>query len=73
MSQSELDSLQNTLNAAINAFRHELTSGAYPDLSSLATEPHPLDDASHVPSRKLFEAQTTIVGKTPLPPISVLL
>ena len=70
MPQSELDSLQATLNASINTIRDELTTGAYPDLSSLAVEPHPLDDASHIASRKFFEAQTTALGKTLLPPVA---
>lgn len=62
MPQSELDSLQATLNVAIDTVRDELSRGGYPELSSLAIEPHPLDNASHLPSRKLFEAQTTAVG-----------
>ena len=73
MPQPELDSLQATLNAAIDTIRHELSSGGYPDLSSLAIEPHPLDNASHMPSRKLFEAQTTAIGKAPIPLIIVVL
>ncbi|KAF8515741.1 S-adenosyl-L-methionine-dependent methyltransferase [Gautieria morchelliformis] len=66
---SELDSLQVTLNAAIDTIRMELRSAGYPELSTLATQPHPLDESSNLPSRKLFEAQTTAVGKHlhPLP------
>jgi hypothetical protein len=60
---SELDSLQVTLNAAIDTIRVELRSAGYPELSTLATQPHPLDETSNLPSRRLFEAQTTAVGK----------
>lgn len=63
MPRSELDSLQATLNSAIDTIRQELSTAAYPDLSSLSIEPHPLDDPAQVPSRNLFEAQSTAIGE----------
>lgn len=62
-SVSELDSLQVTLNDAIDTIRDELMDAGYPELSLLATEPHPLDEPTTLPSKRLFEAQTTAVGK----------
>ncbi|THU98240.1 S-adenosyl-L-methionine-dependent methyltransferase, partial [Dendrothele bispora CBS 962.96] len=54
---SELDSLQNTLNHAIDAIREEIAAGGFPELSTLSTEAHPFDQPSPLPSAKFCDAR----------------
>ncbi|KAF7789111.1 hypothetical protein EIP86_000046 [Pleurotus ostreatoroseus] len=53
----ELDSLQKTLNHAIDTLRYELIAANLPPLSLQATEPHPLDDCSFPVPPRLYEAR----------------
>jgi hypothetical protein len=62
---SELDTLQGTLNQSIDAIRLCLKSEGYPEFSTLATEPHPLDNALNLPSRELYRALNTAIGMLP--------
>ncbi|KAI0049311.1 S-adenosyl-L-methionine-dependent methyltransferase [Auriscalpium vulgare] len=54
---SELDSLQATMNQALDALREEIKRNELPDLSNYAQEPHPLDDARFVCPSRLYEAR----------------
>lgn len=58
----ELDSLQRTLNHAIDTFRQELIAANLPPLSLSATEPHPLDDCSFLAPPRLYEARRLALG-----------
>ena len=59
---SELDSLQNTFNAAIDTIREELKANGLPELSTLSTVPHPYDEGSKLPSTKFYRARDTAIG-----------
>jgi len=59
---SELDSLQTTLNQAIDAIREELDAGGFPDLSTLSTEAHPFDQPSPLPSARFCNARMDALG-----------
>ncbi|KAK7464327.1 hypothetical protein VKT23_006495 [Stygiomarasmius scandens] len=59
---SELDSLQNTLNAALDTIREELKSNGLPELSTLSTTSHPFDEASTLPTPKFYQAQNTAIA-----------
>ncbi|KAK0194556.1 S-adenosyl-L-methionine-dependent methyltransferase [Armillaria mellea] len=54
---SELDTLQISLNRALDAFREELTNENLPQLSTFSIEPHPLDAPGFLPSPRLYEAR----------------
>ncbi|KAH7906432.1 O-methyltransferase-domain-containing protein [Hygrophoropsis aurantiaca] len=54
---SELRTLHNTLNQAINIIEGEFSGMGLPELSTYAQEVHPLDDGQFLPSMKLFEAR----------------
>ena len=58
----ELDSLQKTLNHAIDTLRYELIAANLPPLSLQATEPHPLDDCSFPVPPRLYEARRLALG-----------
>ncbi|KAJ3552858.1 hypothetical protein NM688_g3929 [Phlebia brevispora] len=60
--QEELDALQKTLNHAIDALREELVAADLPPLSLQATEPHPLDEYSYLPSPRLYEARRLLLA-----------
>jgi len=60
---SELESLQTSLNTSINALKAELEAQKLPELSLRSQVPHPLDEASFLPSPALYEARRTAVGK----------
>ena len=49
----ELDSLQQTLNVALNAFREELKAANLPPISLTSTERHPLDEYDYLASPRL--------------------
>lgn len=59
---TELDSLQRTLNHAIDAFREELIKADLPPLTLEATEPHVLDNDAYLPSPRLYEARRLVLG-----------
>lgn len=60
--QVELNTLQRTLNYAIDTFRQELVAADLPLLSLQATERHPLDKYDYLPSPRLYEARRLILG-----------
>ncbi|KIJ58607.1 hypothetical protein HYDPIDRAFT_102311 [Hydnomerulius pinastri MD-312] len=60
---SELRSLQNTLNQAIDSFEQERCSLDLPELSTYTSDPHPLDDLNFLPSTTLFAARRTALGQ----------
>ena len=59
----ELDSLQRTLNHAIDTFRQELIAADLPPLSLYSSEPHPLDDCTKLAPPRLYEARRLALGK----------
>ena len=59
---TELDSLQRTLNHAIDAFREELIKADLPPWTLEATEPHVLDNDAYLPSPRLYEARRLVLG-----------
>ncbi len=68
----ELDSLQHTLNHAIDTLRYKLKAANLPPFSLQATEPHPLDDCSFVVPPRLYEARRLALGIIPYPLASVI-
>ncbi|KZV68749.1 S-adenosyl-L-methionine-dependent methyltransferase [Peniophora sp. CONT] len=54
---SELDSLQRTLNQALDALHDEMTMQSLPDLSSCSAQRHPMDEPSFLCSPRLYEAR----------------
>ncbi|KAI0260753.1 S-adenosyl-L-methionine-dependent methyltransferase [Gloeopeniophorella convolvens] len=54
---SELDSLQASINEALNAIRDEIRQNKLPELSNHASERHPLDEPTFVCSPRLYEAR----------------
>ncbi|KAF5352584.1 hypothetical protein D9756_006139 [Leucocoprinus leucothites] len=57
MSNSELFSLQTTLNEALDAFRAEIAAQNLPEPSLQTSEPHPMDHITYLPSPVMFEAR----------------
>ncbi|KDQ54103.1 hypothetical protein JAAARDRAFT_80423 [Jaapia argillacea MUCL 33604] len=54
---SEITSLQNTLNAAIEVFKAELASQQIPEPSLLTSQPHPIDEITFLPTPVMYEAR----------------
>lgn len=54
---SELDSLQISMNQALDAIRTELRTHQLPELSNYALESHILDDPSYLCPPRLYEAR----------------
>ncbi|KAG9225020.1 hypothetical protein CCMSSC00406_0001829 [Pleurotus cornucopiae] len=54
---SELTSLQNTLNAAIDTFKAELAAQKLPEPSLTTSKPHPIDDITYLPTPAMYEAR----------------
>lgn len=54
---SEITSLQQTLNDAINAFKVELAGQHLPEPSLNTSKPHPIDDISYLPTPAMYEAR----------------
>jgi hypothetical protein len=57
MSLSEITSLQNTLNTAINAFKAELAAQNLPEPSLLTSKTHPIDEITFIPTPAMYEAR----------------
>ena len=57
MSISELTSLQQTLNAAIDAFKAELAAQNLPEPSLNTSKSHPIDDIAYLPTPAMYEAR----------------
>ncbi|KAF9469787.1 S-adenosyl-L-methionine-dependent methyltransferase [Collybia nuda] len=62
MSISELTSLQQTLNDAIDAFKAELAAQNLPELSLNTSKPHPIDDIAYLPTPAMHEARRTALA-----------
>jgi len=54
---SELTSLKNTLNTAIDAFKTELAAQSLPEPSLNTSKSHPIDDITYLPTPAMFEAR----------------
>lgn len=72
---SELTSLQNTLNAAIDAFKAELAAQNLPEPSLNTSKPHPIDELTYLPTPAMYEARraalASLVCPFPLLPLVV--
>ncbi|KAJ8083530.1 hypothetical protein PM082_009404 [Marasmius tenuissimus] len=62
MSLSELTSLQQTLNEAIDVYKAELAAQNIPEPSLNTSKPHPTDDAAYLPTPAMYEAQRTALA-----------
>ena len=60
--QDELDSLQRTLNEAIDTLRAELEAASLPPLTLQATESHPLDINPEMGTASMYSARRKAVG-----------
>ena len=68
----ELDSLQSTLNHAIDTYRQELIAANLPPISLQASKPHPLDDCSNPAPPRLYEARRLALGESLSTPLTSL-
>jgi hypothetical protein len=57
MSISELTSLQNTLNVAIDTFKAELAAQNLTEPSLNTSKPHPIDEITYLPTPAMYEAR----------------
>lgn len=62
MSPSEITSLQNTLNAALDVFKAELASQQLSEPSLNTSKPHPTDDITFLPTPAMYEARRTALA-----------
>ena len=62
MSVSELTSLQNTLNAAIDVFKAELAAQNLSEPSLNTSVSHPIDDITYLPTPAMFEARRSALA-----------
>ncbi|KAJ8093850.1 hypothetical protein PM082_009714 [Marasmius tenuissimus] len=62
MSLSELTSLQQTLNEAIDVYKSELAAQNIPEPSLNTSKPHPTDDTAYLPTPAMFEARRTALA-----------
>ncbi len=62
MSLSEVTSLQNTLNAALDVFKAELAAQNISEPSLNTSKPHPTDAITFLPTPAMFEARRTALG-----------
>ncbi|KAJ8083525.1 hypothetical protein PM082_009399 [Marasmius tenuissimus] len=62
MSLSELTSLQQTLNEAINVYKAELAAQNIPEPSLNTSKPHPTDDSTYLPTPAMYEARRTALA-----------
>ncbi|KAK1220492.1 hypothetical protein PQX77_016742 [Marasmius sp. AFHP31] len=62
MSLSELTSLQQTFNEAINVYKAELAAQNMPEPSLKTSKPHPTDDITYLPTPAMYEAQRTALA-----------
>jgi hypothetical protein len=60
---AELDSLQNTLNIALDAYREQLQSASLPAPTTLQGTPHVLDGSYAPGTAKIYRARKTALGK----------
>lgn len=57
MSLSEITSLQNTLNNALDAYKAELAAQSLPEPSLNTAKPHPTDGIDYLPTPAMYEAR----------------
>ncbi|KAL0063645.1 hypothetical protein AAF712_009443 [Marasmius tenuissimus] len=62
MSLSDLTSLQQTLNEAIDVYKAELAAQSIPEPSLNSSKPHLTDDIAYLPTPAMYEAQRTAVA-----------
>ncbi|KII91762.1 hypothetical protein PLICRDRAFT_696754 [Plicaturopsis crispa FD-325 SS-3] len=62
MSLSELTSLQQTLNSALDAFKAELAAQNLPEPSNNTSKPHPIDAITYLPTPAMYEARRTALA-----------
>ena len=62
MSLSEITSLQNTLNSAIDAFKAELAAQNLPEPSLNTSKLHPIDEVTYLPTPAMYEARRVAVA-----------
>ncbi|KZT19768.1 S-adenosyl-L-methionine-dependent methyltransferase [Neolentinus lepideus HHB14362 ss-1] len=63
---SQLKSLQETLNAAIDTFKAELEKQELPEPSLTTSKPHPIDEISYIPTPAMYEARRAGVAASTL-------
>lgn len=54
---SQITSLQETLNAALDAFKAELAAQSVPEPTLTTSAPHPIDDITCIPTPAMYEAR----------------
>ena len=59
---TELDSLQSTINLALNAVRDELKSNGLPELMNISSERHPMDEETFICPPRLYDARRLALG-----------
>ncbi|KAL0950780.1 hypothetical protein HGRIS_007547 [Hohenbuehelia grisea] len=59
---SELTSLQNTLNSAIDVFKAELAAQNFPEPSLNTSQTHPMDEPTFLPSPRLYVARKAVLA-----------
>jgi hypothetical protein len=57
MSLSEITSLQNTLNSAIDVFKAELAAQNLTEPSLNTSKQHPIDEITYIPTPAMYEAR----------------
>ncbi|KAF8078981.1 S-adenosyl-L-methionine-dependent methyltransferase [Lyophyllum atratum] len=62
MSLSEITSLQNTLNSALDIFKAELAAQNVLEPSLNTSKAHPIDDIAYLPTPAMFEARRTALA-----------
>lgn len=62
MPLSEIASLQQTLNSAIDAFKAELAAQQLPEPSLNTSKPHATDDIAYLPTPRMYEARRTALA-----------
>lgn len=62
MSVSEITSLQNTLNGALDAYKAELAAQNLPEPSLNTSKLHPIDDMTYLPTPAMYEARRVAVA-----------
>ena len=62
MSVSELTSLQQTLNTAIDTFKAELAAQGLSEPSLYTSKSHPIDEVTYLPTPAMHEARRTALA-----------
>ena len=59
---SQITSLQETLNTAIDAFKAELAAQNLPEPTLTSSKPHAIDDITYIPTPAMYEARRAAVA-----------